>query len=41
MKVKQVLDLFEENPDQVWVLEDNEKIFGYVTFEIAAEKKLG
>ena len=40
-KVKQVLDLYQENPDQVWVLENAEHVFGYVTFETDPEKKIG
>jgi len=34
-------ELFAEHPEWVWVLENEEGIFGYVTFKINAEKRLG
>ena len=40
-KVQQVLTLYQEHPDQVWVLEKEGEIFGFVTFEVIAEKKIG
>jgi hypothetical protein len=33
--------LFAEHPEWVWVIENEQGIFGYVTFKINAEKSLG
>lgn len=33
--------LFADHPEWVWVLENEERIFGYVTFKINTERNLG
>jgi len=40
-KFQQVLDLYAEYPEEVWVLEDAVETFGFVTFEINPAKKIG
>lgn len=40
-KIKQVRDIYQAHPDQVWVLEENGEVFGFVTFEIVPERRLG
>ena len=40
-KIKQVRDIYQAHPDQVWVLEESGEVFGFVTFEIVPERRLG
>lgn len=40
-KTKQVRDLFLKCPENVWVLEQNGLVFGYLTFMIYTGKSLG
>jgi ribosomal protein S18 acetylase RimI-like enzyme len=40
-KIAQNRDLFAEHPEQVWVLDDDGDVFGYVTFWLFAEKSYG
>ena len=40
-KTKQVRDLYQEHPDQVWVLEEAGQAFGYVTFDLAPGRRVG
>ena len=40
-KTKQVRDLYRENPDQVWVLEDVGQVFGFVTFDLVPGRSVG
>ena len=40
-KKKQNHDLFSEHPEWIWVLEQNSKLIGFVTFKINFERGLG
>jgi ribosomal protein S18 acetylase RimI-like enzyme len=40
-KQRQNRDLFSRHPDQVWVLEDESGVFGFVTFWLFAEQAYG
>jgi ribosomal protein S18 acetylase RimI-like enzyme len=40
-KAKQNRDLYSEHPDQVWVLEDEGTIFGFVTFWLFPQRGYG
>ena len=40
-KAKQNRSLFAEHPDQVWVLDDDGRVFGFVTFWLFPERSYG
>jgi ribosomal protein S18 acetylase RimI-like enzyme len=40
-KTRQNRDLFAEHPDQLWVLERDGDVFGFVSFWVFAEKSYG
>ncbi len=40
-KTKQVRDIFQEHPDQVWVLEGASQVFGFVTFDLVPGRHVG
>ena len=40
-KAEQNRRLFAEHPDQVWVLDDDGEVFGYVTFWLVTERRYG
>lgn len=40
-KIKQVRDLFGRCPENVWVLERDRHVFGYLTFMVNLEKSIG
>ena len=40
-KAQQNRSLFAEHPDQVWVLDDDGRIFGFVTFWLFPERRYG
>jgi ribosomal protein S18 acetylase RimI-like enzyme len=40
-KTKHVRDLYQEHPDQVWVLEEAGQLFGFVTFDIVPGRRVG
>ena len=40
-KTKQVRDIFQEHPDQVWVLEEDSQVFGFVTFDLVPGRPVG
>jgi ribosomal protein S18 acetylase RimI-like enzyme len=40
-KIRQNRDLFAEHPDQLWVLERNSTVFGYVSFWVFPDQRYG